>query len=83
MKYIALRVENGILNENGTAIDYTKWAVRGQRDTDYNWGILFNGDSEEECKEFAFRFWKENTTGYCPVYKPNGYGYTDARLVSR
>lgn len=71
MKYVALRVNRGVLE--GYSINRDKYEVSGQRDTDLNWETICVCDTEREGKERAAIEWCK--TSGVPVYDPNGYCY--------
>lgn len=75
MKYEAFRVDHGVYDSEKHIIDYTKYQVLGQRETDLNWSQLFVADTEEECKAFAFAEQKKSTD-LVFVYNPSGFSYT-------
>lgn len=84
MKYEAYRVENGVYDMASGRIDYSQWAVRGQRTTDLNWSMLGSFNTEEEAKAFAMEDRKANAVhGFCAVYNSNGCGYKDVDPMTR
>lgn len=82
-KYIAFRVERGVYNPKTFTINHNLYCVRGQRGTDLNWERIGGAyETEAEAHDFAAHAKSISGTGYrggnfCPVYNPNGYGYSD------
>lgn len=84
MKYEAYRIENGVYDNGSNSINYSRWAVMGQRNTDLNWSNLGTFSTEEEAKAFALKDRKENAVpGFCAVYNSSGCGYKDVNPMAR
>lgn len=78
MKFVAFRVDNGVLE--GMTIDHNRYTVRGQRETDLNWSALAFADSKAEAEKIAFalrytqmQILADDVNTYVPVYGTSGY----------
>lgn len=66
MAYINFRIDAQTIKNHEVV---NGWFVRGQRDTDYNWPMLYEAASFDDAKAFIRGIRDSNQT----VYGPDGY----------
>ena len=69
MKYLAFRIDTTSIKENKVVSGFF---VRGQRNTDYNWPLLGEFDSEDAAKEYIRTIRTDPVKQI--VYNSGGYG---------
>ena len=79
MKYVAFRIDDTNIKETEHSLSVVHgWFIRGQRETDYNWPLLGEAETEEEAVKMIIS--RDDYSGQM-IYNPGGYGIYEKQIV--